>query len=119
MKPYGRRGPIKSTVAEHQHCHICHPENVSKNRARIEGRKICEDLSMDETQIFNEDYYTCPICDGPAAGFCRCMIGECICDKGHRWLMCPVHEKRISIASNVDTHDGRFTLGKCWCHAAD
>lgn len=40
MTPYGRRNRTHTHVAGHQDCGICHPEGVSKARARREGKRI-------------------------------------------------------------------------------
>lgn len=41
MSPYGRRTPIRRTVAGHQDCALCLPDDVSKRRARREAAREC------------------------------------------------------------------------------
>ena len=70
---------------------------------------------LDRQAESEENLNTCPVCEGPVESRCRCMIGDKLCQNGHEWVVCPMHEVRVIVPPGVNTHDGRLTMRGCWC----
>jgi len=56
----------------------------------------------------NFDY--CPICNAPYQISCRCPRSDRICENGHEWHMCVIHNKIV-----LGESDHSLSINVCTC----
>ncbi len=63
----------------------------------------------------NQDIH-CPICNTPTVSQCKCLVADRVCEKGHVWHRCPVHNFLIVRERATGAHAAVWlSRGGCTC----
>lgn len=73
-------------------------------------KDLCDgDLEVVKEVVRKSDN-TCPVCGGYSKLTCRCLLRDSLCENGHNWFYCPVHQKKIEGMS-----DHTVNISTCRC----
>ena len=86
---------------------ICEPA-VAEMAAKLNPPK--EQPKRELKHPNRPDTSVCPICKAEVVGRCKCMRGDAHCRNGHKWHVCPVHDRVV-----MGESDHSKPMNTCTC----